>query len=113
VSAPSVPVPLRAMDNASFVVLELIVTLPETVPVASGAKVTEKFAVPPAAIVWPAPIPPELKPEPVVATCEMLTVVVPELVTLTVCVAVLPTATFPKLRLLAVDERTPVLGFAV
>jgi len=34
------------------------------------------------------------------------------LLTLTVCIAALPTATFPKLRLLALGERTPASEFA-
>jgi len=34
------------------------------------------------------------------------------LVTLTVCVATLPTATFPKLRMLTLGERTPAAEFA-
>ena len=40
----------------------------------------------------------------------MLTVAVPVLVTLRLCVAVLPTATFPKLRLAVFGERTPAVA---
>lgn len=39
--------------------------------------------------------------------CEIVTVAVPVLVTVKLCVAVLPTATLPKLMLVELAERTP------
>lgn len=45
-------------------------------------------------------------------TCEILTVAVPVLLMLTVWVAVLPTATFPKLILPTLGERTPAAELA-
>jgi len=46
------------------------------------------------------------------AACEILTFAVPVLVTLTVCVALLPTATFPKTTAFALGDSTPAAGFA-
>ena len=108
----SVPVPVSAIERGGPGALLVIDTLPLVLVAVVGAKVTEKFAVTPAAIDCPEPIPLVLKPDPVMDAWEMLTDVVPVFVTLTVCVAALPTATFPKLRLLALDERTPADGCA-
>ena len=49
-------------------------------------------------------------PAPVITAWEMSTVAVPLLVTVRLCVVLLPTATFPKLRLDALGERTPEFG---
>jgi len=51
-----------------------------------------------------------VNPAPVIAAPEILTVAVPVLVTITVCVAVPPTETFPKLTLVGLGVRTPVPG---
>jgi len=67
-SAPSIPLPFRGMDSEPSVALELIVIVPELVPVAVGANVTEKFAVSPATMICPELIPLALKLEPVVLT---------------------------------------------
>jgi hypothetical protein len=39
--------------------------------------------------------------------CEIVTVAVPVLVTVKLCVVVFPTATLPKLKLVPLAERTP------
>src|SRR5208282_2416183 len=52
-----------------------------------------------------------VKPVPVIAAAEMLTAAVPVLVMLKLCVALLPTATFPKLKLEALGERIPAPWF--
>ena len=67
-SPPSVPVPLRGMDSDPFVAVDVIVMLPDDVPVAVGANAAEKVAVAPAAIVWFALSPLVLKLDPVVLT---------------------------------------------
>jgi hypothetical protein len=56
------------------------------------------------------PPPTTAKSDRVMVACEILTVAVPVLRTDTVCVAVLPTATFPKRKLLALGERTLASG---
>ena len=65
-SAPCVPVPLRGIDTVTFVAVDVIVMLPDAVPVAVGANDAEKFAVAPAAIAWLALSPVALNPDLVV-----------------------------------------------
>ena len=47
---------------------------------------------------------------PETVACEMLTVAVPVFLMVTLCVAALPAATVPKLRLLGVADRVPEPG---
>jgi len=84
-------------------------TLPVAVPAVVDAKTTLKLAVRPAAKVSGAVRPLALKPLPETWICEMLTLELPELVRVTVCgVLLLPTVTFPKLRLLGLAVRSKV-----
>ena len=46
-----------------------------------------------------------LKPTPVTVACEMVRLAVPELVSVTVCVPLLPTRTFPKARLVGLTVK--------
>ena len=68
-------------------------------------------------MLWPTAIevtgfPPTIvNPAAEIDACVMFTVAVPVLVTLRVCVAVVPTATFPKPRLVGLGVRTPTPGF--
>jgi len=96
---PCVPVPLSGIDSVPFVAVDVIVMLPETVPIADGVNVAEKFAVPPAAICCPGLIPLVLKTEFVVLTVLIVIVEVPEFVSVIVCGLLLPTATLAKLTL--------------
>lgn len=52
-----------------------------------------------------------LNPAPDIVACETVTVAVPVLVTVKLCVALLPTATLPKVKLVALAESTPAPGF--
>ncbi len=67
-------------------------------------------------LLWPTAIVPDglppitVKPVPVKAAEAIVTVPNPVLVMLKLCVAVFPTATLPKLRLVALGESTPELG---
>ena len=54
-----------------------------------------------------------MKTAPVIAAAEILTVAVPVFVRVTVCVPVLPTATFPKLTLVEPADSTPAPGVPV
>lgn len=66
-------------------------------------------------LLWPAGSeeegfpPTTVYPVPEIVAWEILTVAVPVFVTVTLCVALLPIATFPKLRLAALGESTPAL----
>src|SRR5713226_9305325 len=83
-------------------------TLPVPAPEAVGAKTTLKLAACPAAKVSGGVRPLSLKPLPETVIWEMLTLELPELVSVTVCVALLPTVTFPKLRLVGLAVRMEV-----
>ena len=98
-SAPCVPVPLTGIERVPFVAVDVIVMLPDAVPVAVGANAVEKLAVAPAAIVWLALSPLALKPDPVVLTWLIVTVVFPEFVSVIVWVPLDPTTTPPKFTL--------------
>jgi hypothetical protein len=86
--------------------------LPVTLPAAAGAKLTLKLAVWPALSASGSVGPVKLKPVPVIAACETVTLAVPVFAKVTAWVLlVLPTVTSPKLRLagLALRRRlTPV-----
>src|SRR5207245_2863303 len=84
-------------------------TLPIAAPAVVDAKTTLKLAVCPAAKVSGAVRPLALKPLPETLICEMLTLELPGLVRVTVCGALLlPTVTFPKLRLVGLAVRRKV-----
>src|SRR3989449_10701390 len=83
--------------------------LPMALPAVVDAKTTLKLAVCPAAKVSGAVRPLALKPLPETLICEMLTLELPELVRVTVCGALLlPTVTFPKLKLVGLAVRRKV-----
>src|SRR3989442_1768318 len=81
-----------------FAALLTTETLPVTLPPPAGVKATIKFVDCPPSRVIGGVRPLVLKPGPETWTWEMLTLELPELVRVTVCV-LLPTVTFPKLRL--------------
>ena len=81
----------------------VIVTLPVTLPEAAGANVTFIVTDAPGLRMSPVEIPFTLKPAPEIVTLEMLTLEPPELVSATDCVLLLPTFTFPKLTLEALE----------
>ena len=98
-SAPCVPIPLSGIETVPLVAVDVIVMLPDTVPVAVGTNETAKFAVAPAAIVCPVLSPVALKPDPVVLTWLMVMVALPEFVSVMVCEPLVPTTTLPKFTL--------------
>ena len=51
-----------------------------------------------------------VKPVPEIIAWVTLTMAFPVLVTVRLCMALLPTETLPKLRLMEVAERVPVVG---
>lgn len=98
------PVPLSEMIAGELVAVLTTLMLPDTAPVAAGAKLAVSGKLWPAASVTPPEKPVMLNPAPVAATCEMLTLAVPVLVKVMACEAELPTNVLPKLKLLALVE---------
>jgi len=78
-----IPVPLREIVAGELVALLTTLTLPVTVPTAVGAKLAVSGRLWPAARVTPLEKPDTVNPEPVEVTCEMFTLPVPVLVTVT------------------------------
>jgi len=74
-------------------------TLPLVLPVTDGANCALNVVLPPAASVSGTDKPVRLNPVPEALAAEMVTVAVPELLNVMVCVPLLPTSTFPKLKL--------------
>jgi len=99
------PAPERVIVAGELVALLTTDTLPATLPAAVGANPTLSEAFCPAARLSGKEIPLTLKPAPVTFTWETLTALFPEFVRATVCAPpVLPTSTFPKLKLLVLVE---------
>jgi hypothetical protein len=101
------------MVVGELVALLITETDPLPAPDAVGVKTTLNVAVEPAAIVCGTLIPVVLKPVPEVVIFETLTVELPVLVSVTVCVLLLPTLTFPKLKLVALAESWSVVAAPV
>ena len=92
------PVPERPSTNGELVALLVTVTLPVTLPAEAGAKATLNEVVCPAARVTGKPIEDRLKPVPLAVICEMVTLALPVLLRVTVCVALVPVVRLPKLN---------------
>lgn len=93
------PAPLKATVAGEFAALLVTLIAPVELPVAVGAKVAEKALDCPAVRVRGKARPLRLNPVPLAAAAETVTLAVPVFVKVTLCVAVLPTFTFPKLML--------------
>ena len=104
------PVPERETVAGELVALLTTERLPVTVPVVVGAKATLTVVVWPAARVRGSESPLRVNPVPVKLACETVTLAVPVLDRVTVWgLLVLPTVTFPKLKLdgLAASSKLP------
>ena len=75
----------------------MIETLPVKLLAEAGAKLAVKEAACPALSVAGTDKPAMLKPAPEALAAEIVTLAVPELLNVMVCVPLLPTSTFPKL----------------
>ena len=82
--------PLSEIVNGEFVALLETVTNPDKVPMVLGANVTPKEVLCPAASVSGSVEEAKVKPEPLALIAEMLTIELPVLEMVTVCVAVVP-----------------------
>jgi hypothetical protein len=92
------PVPDRVIVAGEFEASLVTLTLPVTLPAAAGAKVALKLAVCREVRTSPAGRPLAVKPGPAMMTLEMLILALPEFVKVTPKTLLLPTVTFPKLR---------------
>jgi hypothetical protein len=99
------PVPLRAMAVGEFAALLTSDTLPVTLPAAAGANCTVKVLDCPADRLRGKVSPLRPKPVPVIVACEMVRLALPELLSVTVCVLLLPTSTLPKARLVGLTVK--------
>ncbi len=96
------PVPDSVTVAGELVAVLTTETLPEALPVTVGAKLAVKLVLWPAVSVRGSESPLMLNPVPVAVACEIVTLPVPLLVSVTVWLLLLPTVTFPKLRLVGV-----------
>ncbi len=85
----------------------MIETLPVKLLAEAGAKLAVKEVVCPGLRVAGTDKPVMLKPVPEVLAAEMVTLAVPELLNVKVCVPLLPTSTFPKLKLEGLGVSAP------
>ena len=97
------PVPVRGTFSVEFAALEVMAKLRVTGPPAVGENVVLKLTLWPAVSVAGKVKPPRLNPEPVVLAAEIVTLVPPELVRVSVREALLPVVTLLKPRLVGVD----------
>jgi hypothetical protein len=101
------PVPDNGMARVGLEAFEVIVMLPLTVPADPGANVTVKVALWPAVSVAGVVMPLRVKPAPLVATWEIVTLEPPVLVIVSDKDCLLPTVTLPKLRLVGFEPSAP------
>ena len=108
-SCPGVaaPVPETEIVSEGFDASEVMVTVPLADPVELGENVTFALAVAPAARIKGVAIPPTVNPEPVIPTCEMVTLAVPVFVIVEERVWLCPTVILPKLRDAGLAPRVP------
>jgi hypothetical protein len=104
------PVPLRGMLVGELEALLTTETLPETLPVTVGANCTLRLPDCPAGSASGKVCPVIVKPAPLTAACETVRLALPELVSVTVCVLLVPTSTSPKATLLGLVLTWPFAG---
>ena len=88
-------------------------TLPVTLPAVAGAKLTLKVADCPAFKIVPADTPLSLKPAPETVTLEIVTLELPEFVSVTTRLVLEPVLMFPKLKLVGLALSRYVAAFTV
>lgn len=98
------PVPLRGITSGEFGVLLINVMLPEKLPADWGANPTLNVKEPPAITERGIASPEELYPVPEREACDTVSVAVPALRIVSVCVLVTPVLTLPKLTLAGITE---------
>jgi len=93
-AAGATAVPLNGICRLGFDAFDVTVTVPLNVPVEVGAKVTVNVVLCPAVNVTGGVIPEMLNPVPAAATAEMVALVPPVLVTVSVWLEVCPVVIF-------------------
>jgi hypothetical protein len=101
------------MTIGEFVALLVTDALPVTLPVAAGAKVTFNVAVCPGVRIVPADTPLELKPAPEMLVFEIVTLELPEFVSVTGRVLLARVFMSPKLKLVGLALSRYVAAFTV
>lgn len=104
----STPVPASAIVLGEPLAVLLTVTEPVALPAALGLKITPKVILCPAVRVTGVPAPLSVNPAPLSVIWEMDTLVLPEFVTVTLCVDDDPVFTFPKPRFVLLNVSTCV-----
>ena len=94
---------MSATFSAEFAALEVMAKLPVTAAPAVGENFVLKLTLWPTVSVVGKVKPLRLNPEPVVPAAEIVTLVAPELVRVSVREPLLPVVTLPKPRLVGVD----------
>jgi hypothetical protein len=102
-----VPIPLNAIVSGEPGALLVIEMLPLGLPAEVGVNVAVNDVFAPALIVTGTVKPLMLKPVPVALAAVIVTLAVPEFVSVIVCGLLLPTATLPKLTLEGFAVRVP------
>ena len=95
--------PLNVIDEGDPGALLAMEIVPDALPAAVGAKTALKLVPCPAARVTGKLSPLQLNTVPMALMEEMIRAAFPEFVTLTACVALLPSATLPKLTLVGLN----------
>ena len=107
------PVPDRVTFAGELVALLATVTLPVTLPVAEGVKVTLRAAVCPGARICPVETPLAANPAPAIVTPNMVTSAFPALVNVTPKLPLLPMVTLVKSKLVVLAFRSNVAALTV
>ena len=107
VSCGCVPVALKPTVSGEPGALLAIEILPVAVPDEAGENFAVRETICPALMVVGTDKPLMLKPVPEATACEIVTLAVPEFVSVIGTEPLLPTRTLPKLRALGLAERTP------
>jgi hypothetical protein len=100
-------VPVRGIDKLGFEAFEVTVTVPLNVPADVGVKVTLNDALCPGVKVTGGVIPEILNPVPAAVAAEIVTLVPPVFVTVSVWLEFCPTVIFVKVRLVGDADRVP------
>jgi hypothetical protein len=103
----AVPVPERGIVKVGLAALEVTVTLPLSLAAVAGSKLTLNVAPCPAPRVIGVAMPLTLNPEPLAATCEIVTLELPVFVMVSDVVCLVFTVTLPKLTVVALAPNSP------
>jgi hypothetical protein len=107
------PVPESAITSGEFAALLVTVMLPEALPLDAGSNVALSAALCPLDRISPDDTPLAPNPAPATVTFEIVTLALPEFVSVTLCASVLDTLTLPNDTLDELLLNTEADGFTV